>query len=257
MTTRHAYRAIAADLRERVALGEFDATGALDSEAALSERYAVSRPTVRKALEVLRGQGLVAPRHGAGWFVAASTFHQTLALGAFRHAASAVAVAGDVERDVVEFGFRPAPPALAQSLGVAAGADVLYVRSRRTVAGDSLDLTHEWVPAPAAHELSRHNATEPGIWAALTRAGHTIAGVRQTVTAGTATAQDAATLGVDEGMPVLLIRRLAIGADDTPVALADHRYLAHRFALEIEFASGPGTPSDEPPGLHPVQGELT
>ena len=54
------------------------------------------------------------------------------------------------------------------------------------------------------------------------------------------------------GVPLLLVRRVAMGADGIPLALSDHRYLAHRFALEVEFNSGPSASSPEPPGLRAV-----
>ena len=86
LMTRSRFRQIAEDLRERVALGEFSDQGALDSESALCARYAVSRVTVRRALETLREQGLVQSRQGSGWFATGGSFHQRLALGTFRHA---------------------------------------------------------------------------------------------------------------------------------------------------------------------------
>src|SRR6187402_2838139 len=122
--TSSAFARIAHDLRERIALGELGEDGSVESEAELCRRYAVSRPTVRRALELLRDQGLVEARHGAGWFVTGSAFHQRLALGTFRHASSAVAEAGkSVRRRVVEFGYRPGPSALAGSLQVEPGTD--------------------------------------------------------------------------------------------------------------------------------------
>lgn len=244
--------AIAHDLRERVALGEFADTGAMDSEAQLCSRYGVSRPTVRRALETLRDEGLVESRHGAGWFVTGSAFHQRLALGTFRHAGSAVAEAGkSIARRVVEFGFRPAPLSLAAALGVDEGSDLLHSRSVRTVDGEGLDVVREWVPAALAGAVSRDAATAPGIWETLQRQGHRITTVRQTVTAGLASETDADLLGVAEGDPLLLVRRVAV-ADGAPVALSDHRYLAARFALEVEFNSGPATAGSETPGLRSV-----
>ena len=104
MTGRAA--ALAQQMRERVALGDLGPGGALESEAALGARYGVSRVTVRRALEELRAQGLLESRRGAGWFATSGTFHQSLAVGTFRHAESAVASAGKtVRRSVVEFGF--------------------------------------------------------------------------------------------------------------------------------------------------------
>ena len=268
--TSSRFRQIAEDLRERVALGEFGDQGALDSESALCARYAVSRVTVRRALESLREQGLVESRQGSGWFATGGSFHQTLALGTFRHAGSAVTESGRVmSRRVVEFGYRQASPALASALGlVTAGspadkpatdaattggrttvADALHSRSVRTVDGVPLDLVAEWVPAVIGGRVSRADATDPGIWASLQRDGHHVASVRQSITAGIANADDAALLDVAIGAPLLLVRRLALDKDHAPLALSDHRYLAHRFSLEVEFNGWPGAGTDAPPGL--------
>jgi GntR family transcriptional regulator len=257
LMTSSRFRQIADDLRERVALGELGDQGALDSESALCARYAVSRVTVRRALETLRDQGLVESRQGSGWFATGGSFHQTLALGTFRHAGSAVAESGRaMTRRVVEFGYRQASPALASTLGLVAAdadadadADALHCRSMRTVDGVPLDVVAEWVPAAIGGRISRADAADPGIWASLQRDGHRVASVRQSITAGIASTDDAALLDVAVGAPLLLVRRLAMNEDKVPLALSDHRYLAHRFSLEVEFNGWPGAGADTPPGL--------
>ncbi len=45
------------------------------------------------------------------------------------------------------------------------------------------------------------------------------------------------------------MRRVARAADGTPLALSDHRYLAHRFSLEVEFRGWSTAASPETPGL--------
>jgi GntR family transcriptional regulator len=270
--TSSRFRQIADDLRKRVALGEFGDQGALDSESALCTRYAVSRVTVRRALGTLREQGLVESHQGSGWFATGGSFHQTLALGTFRHAGSAVTESGGaVTRRVVEFGYRQVSPTLASALGLrpvdltANGTatangpatsgrspittDVLHSRSVRTVDGVPLDLVAEWVPAAIGKRVSRADATDPGIWASLQRDGHHVASVRQSITAGIASAEDAALLDVEVGAPLLLVRRLALDRGKAPLALSYHRYLAHRFSLEVEFNGWPGVGTDTPPGL--------
>ena len=262
--TSSRYRQITDDLRERVALGEFGDQGALDSESVLCARYGVSRVTVRRALETLREQGLVKSRQGSGWFATGGSFHQTLALGTFRHAGSAVAESGKtMVRRVVEFGYRQASPALASTLGlvtdsadVETDTDALHCRSLRSVDGVPLDIVAEWVPAAIAGRLSRADAADPGIWASLQRDGHRVASVRQTITAGIASEDDAALLDVAVGSPLLLVRRLALDQDKQPLALSDHRYLAHRFSLEVEFNGWPVAGGDTPPGLRERAAEL-
>ena len=140
--------ALAQALRERIALGDVAPTGALESEAVLGRRYGLSRVTVRRALEELRDQGLVESRRGAGWFVTGASFHQTLALGTFRHAGSAVAAAGkSATRRVVEFAYTRPPATVAAALGIESDDEALSSRSVRTVDGEPLDLVAEWVPA--------------------------------------------------------------------------------------------------------------
>jgi GntR family transcriptional regulator len=245
---------VAQQLRERIALGDVGAGGALESEAALGARFGVSRVTVRRALHELRDQQLVESRPGAGWYVTAGTFHQTLAVGTFRHAESAVESAGkSVVRRVVEFGFVDAPPAVADALGLAGETDVLASTSVRSVDEAPLDLVQEWVPASLAGAISRRDAQETGIWATLQRQGHPVDVVRQTVTASVATGADARVLGTAEGSALLLVRRIALDAGNRPLALSDHRYLAHRFSLEVEFRGWSGGTSDDPPGLRTMQ----
>ena len=116
---------------------------------------------------------------------------------------------------------------------------MLSARSLRTVDGEGLDVVREWVPADLAGPVSRDAATRPGIWETLTRHGHRIATVRQVVTAGLASDEDAELLGVAPGDALLLVRRFAADPTGRVLALSDHRYLAQRFALEVEFSSGP------------------
>ena len=247
------YRQVADELRDRIVRGDVDPSGQLASEARLGAEFAVSRVTVRKALELLRERGLVESRRGAGWFVAGGSFRQRLALGSFRHAASAVEESGHrLARHVVSFGWQPVPAYVAGPLDLAEGDEALHCRSVRTVEGRPLDLVDEWVPGPLAGSLSRDDATDPGLWSSLGRDGHPGASVRQTIPAAVAGEDDTGPLEVTTGAPLLVVRRLARGADGRAVAWSEHRYLAHRFSLEVEFhewtPGGPGA-GDGPPGL--------
>ena len=102
------YRAIADELRHRVESGELAAGALLPSESELSGAYDVSRVTVRKALDVLRDEGLVDSRQGFGWFVATDPVRQSLGrLGTIEAQLAELGVGS--ERRVVGFGFRAAP----------------------------------------------------------------------------------------------------------------------------------------------------
>lgn len=248
------FAALAAELRERIALGDYSRTGALESEAEIGRRYDVSRVTVRRALEQLHAEGLVTPRRGSGWYVTSgASFGQTLALGSFQHARSAVTAAGvPLTRAVVGYDYRPAQPDIAQLLELADGAEVLRVQSVRYAGEHPLDTATEWVPLDFAAPVSRAEAENPGVWETLRRHGHDIDLVKQTMTATAAAAPVAAQLGTAVGTPVLLVRRVALLVGGRPLALSEHRYLGHRFRLEVEFHGGPATAGTEPAGVAAV-----
>jgi GntR family transcriptional regulator len=58
------WRQVAADLRRRVAAGEI--TGRLPSERYLAGEYETTVVTIRKALALLRGEGIIETEHGWG-----------------------------------------------------------------------------------------------------------------------------------------------------------------------------------------------
>jgi DNA-binding GntR family transcriptional regulator len=66
------YRRISADLRKMIERQELRTGELLPSEAALTEKYGVSRWTARQALVELQGAGLVEVVHGKGRFVRGS-----------------------------------------------------------------------------------------------------------------------------------------------------------------------------------------
>jgi GntR family transcriptional repressor for pyruvate dehydrogenase complex len=63
--------AIAEDLRSQIASGAIPSGARLPAERDLAERYGVSGPTVREALQGLNALGLVEMRHGSGTYVSA------------------------------------------------------------------------------------------------------------------------------------------------------------------------------------------
>ena len=101
------YQEIADVLRERVRSAS--AGSVLPSESELSTEFAASRVTVRRALETIRDEGLIAARQGFGWFVATEPVRQRLeALGTIE--AQLEESGKHAERKVLEFAFVSPPP---------------------------------------------------------------------------------------------------------------------------------------------------
>jgi DNA-binding GntR family transcriptional regulator len=66
---RPRHRQLADSLRARIASGEFAPGARLPSEAYLSQETGLHRTTVRKAMEILRTEGLIEIRRPKGTFV--------------------------------------------------------------------------------------------------------------------------------------------------------------------------------------------
>ncbi|MDP9798727.1 mutator protein MutT [Catenuloplanes nepalensis] len=64
-----AYRQLAGVLRDRIACGNLPPGRRLPSEKDLHDEFGLARETVRRALAVLRHEGLIEVRHGHGTFV--------------------------------------------------------------------------------------------------------------------------------------------------------------------------------------------
>lgn len=247
------YLQIAQKLREQIAVGRVGAGGALASETDLARRYRVSRMTVRRALEVLRDEGLVNARKGSGWFVAVDPVRQSL--GRFPTIEAAIAGSGvSWERRVLEFRFEDADVDVAHALELTAGAEVLRVRRLNLAGGEPLAVVTVWIPAPLGAALSRADVERATFYDLLPLHGVQLRSAVQTITASIASAEDAEALHIAGGSPLLVCRRVTRDAAGAPAIFAEHRYAAHRTVFEVEFASVSSTAGEGPSGLRLVDG---
>ena len=243
------YLDVAAALRASLASGGYGSGGALDSEAELGVRYGVSRVTVRRALEELRGEGLVTSRRGAGWFVAFDPVRQ--ALGRVTTIEAALEASGaTAERQILEFGFEPAPDPIARSLALEPGAEVLRVRRLTLADGEPFALVTVWLPGALGAQLSRDDAQRAPFYELLAARGTALGSATQSIGADIADADDVRLLGLAPGAAVLACRRVTLARDGSPVVASEHRYPAHRTTFEIDFPCA--EPSSEAQGLRLV-----
>ena len=232
------YQQIAEDLRSRVGRGEFGAGKLLPSESELSGAYAASRITIRKALDVLRDEGLVDARQGFGWFVAADPLRQSLGrLGTIEAQLAASGVRS--ERRVLDFGFVPAPPRARQVLGA---ATVLEVRRLNLADDEPFARVTVWCPDDLGASISRDDVERASFYELL---DVPLGGAVQTIGASLASPDDAALLEVPVGSAVLRCERTTSTADGRPVLLSEHVFPAHRteFLVDLPLADQSIAPS--------------
>jgi GntR family transcriptional regulator len=228
------YLDLADDLRARIVRGT---TGALPSESSLAAEFGASRVTVRRALELLRAEGLVHSRRGAGWFVAVDPVRQPL--GRVTTVEAALEAAGArPSRRVLEFRFETAARDVAKTLGLAADAEVLRVSRLELADGEPFAIVTVWLTGDVGAGLSRAAVERSTFTDLLPLHGVEPTRIAQTITAVAADRTDATRLGVPAGAPLLACRRVTYDRSGVAVMMSDHRYAAHRTAFEVEFSPG-------------------
>jgi GntR family transcriptional regulator len=239
------YQSIADDLRRRLLSGEFAAGRVLPSEADLGAAYDASRVTVRRALEILRGEGLVESRRGAGWNVAADPLRQSLGhLGTIEAQLADLGV--DTERRVLEFGFTRASRQVRAVLGA---EEVLRVRRLNLADGVPFARVTVWVSAELGADLSRADVERSTFYELLPVE---LGGATQTIGAAAATADDAAVLGIPVGTAVLRCTRITHDVDGRPVLYSEHVFPSERTEFVVDLPSS--SRSMAPTGLRLVEG---
>jgi len=238
------YRAIADELRGRVESEELGAGRLLPSESELSRAHLVSRVTVRKALELLREEGLIDARQGFGWFVAADPVRQALGrLGTIEDQLGELGLSS--ERQVVGFRFLSPPPRVRQVLGVDA---VLEVRRLNLADGQPFARVTVWCPEEVGARLSRAEVERTPFYELV---GVPIGGATQTIGAVAASAADAHLLAVPVGSPVLRCERVTRDFGDRPLLVSEHVFPAHRTEFVVDLPKS--EPSMGPSGLRLVE----
>lgn len=212
--------AIADDLRRQITSGDLVAGAVLPSEADLAGSYGVSRVTVRKALELLRTDGLVGSRQGFGWFVAAPVVQRSL--GTLSTIEADLAAQGrEPVRRILSFGFHDDRD----------GERVLEVVRVNLADGQPFALVTVWCPEELGRSLSRDDVEAATFYDLLPVE---LASIDQTIRAAAADERDAEVLGIPPGSPLLVALRISRDAAGEPFLRSEHRFPAHltEFVLE-------------------------
>jgi GntR family transcriptional regulator len=204
-------------LRAQIADHALPAGTRLPSEALLAKELKISRPTLREATRILARDGLLDIRHGVGTFVAAGSPHLRNALDSISSLSAAIRAAGRVAGVQSLSIEQVAPPyEVAQALESPVGAKVGRISRVRLVDGTPLALASEYLPLSAAISFERLASFSGGsLYEFLTQdLGLTLLRSEMSVTAVSATAQQAKDLDIKRGAPLLLMREVHFGEGD-------------------------------------------
>lgn len=222
------YREIADHLRTDIESGHYAAGGLLPSESELCANFDASRVTIRKSLELLRGEGLITSRQGFGWTVASEPLTQSLdsLISIERQLAAAGRI---IERHVVSFGFAQAPP-----VASVLGERVLEVGRLNVVDDSPFSRIVVWCREDLAADISRSQVTDTSFLDLLS--DHLSRAV-QTIAAQPMPNAEADLLGVEPGSAALRVTRVAYAQDSVPLFVSEHWFPGHLTEFVAELSA--------------------
>jgi DNA-binding GntR family transcriptional regulator len=227
------YTELANTLVKRITDGEFAMGQQLPSELALTEAYKVSRSTVRAALDIVQGLGLVTRRRRAGTVVCATTPGNSYTKS-LHTLEDLVNYASYTERQVFDIGEVVADERLATDLECKPGAKWLRIRMLRTEKDGSqspLCWNDAYLEPAIGERVASMIPNGSGLLCHLIQSevGVAVADIKQTIGATAITGETARRLLVEDGTPGLQITRLYLDAAGRTYLITVNSYPADKF----------------------------
>jgi GntR family transcriptional regulator len=213
----------------------------LPSEPELCERFAVSRTTLRRALDELETRGLIVRRQGLGTFFLGGNPVPGLpdllsSMDVMR------AVPGFTSRSLI-FETIPADQRLAERFEVDEGVPVLHVKRHDRVGLIPVAVVDVYLPEPLLSGISATEVEGSSVYALLERRGFPASHARQFVYADVWSEGDAAVMEVGPGQATLVLERTTYSRQNVPIEYALMRFRQRTFRIEMELSSVRGSAS--------------
>lgn len=226
------YQRLARGLRDAIERGVVKPAEALPAERDLATDFAVSRITVRKALDALVAEGLLVRRQGAGTFVAARVEKQFAKLSSFTE--DMAARGRNVRTEWLLRGEGTVTPDESLMLGLSPGAAVH--RFRRIRFADDLPMAIEH-SAIAGFALNGPDSVGDSLYEALETTGNRPTRALQRLRAVLFTADQAKLLGIEKGAPGLYIERRGFLEDGRAIEATQSWYRGDAYDFVAELSA--------------------
>lgn len=230
------YHQVYAVLREQILEGRFDGTP-IPGETTLAADFGVARVTVRRAMQQLAAEGLVARERGRGTFARRPQRRRARPAKADLSGLLENLVSMGLKTDVrvLDLATVGATEEVAAELSVAPGALVQKAVRVRSYEGEPLSHITTFVPDEIARHFGAKELSTVPILTLIERAGTRIGGARQRVSATLADAAVSRHLAVPVGSALLSVTRRVVDARGRPVQWLRGLYRPDRYEYEMEL----------------------
>ncbi|MCB1478947.1 MAG: GntR family transcriptional regulator [Rhodobiaceae bacterium] len=230
------YQRLADTLRQSVITGALKPGDRAPSENFLSDEYGLAPGTVRKALDVLVGEGVFERFQGKGTFVRRPSFDASLfRFFRFRGPDGEFRVP---ESRILRREIEPMPGHVCVALEVSKGTPGISMSRLRMHEGTPVVAEEIWLEHAPFAKFADMPAEEIGalLYPVYDReCGRLVARAEETMTVEAASREIARLLRIDAGAPVIVIDRIAKGYDNKPIEWRRSRGRADQFTYQTEI----------------------
>lgn len=224
------YHQVSQHLEQAIDSGALPPGTLLLNEVDLSEALALSRPTMRRAMQTLVDKGLVVRRRGIGTRVVQPKVRRPLELSSLYDDLASSGKAPTTS--VLSFTALAAIPELATKLGVDEGDKVRELVRLRCASGEPIAKMTNYLPASEVR-FDEQDLAERGLYDLIRAQGVTLHSASQTVGARTATTAEAKLLKEPRGAALLTMERITYDDHGRVVEFGTHVYASSRYSFEI------------------------
>jgi len=223
------YAQVAERFEILIADGTLPSGTRLENEIAMGERFGLSRPTMRRAIQVLVDKGLLVRRRGVGTQIVHGSITRRAELSSLYDD-----LAQDGRKPVTEvLLYETLEPSaeLSVQLGVEVDKPVLHLKRLRSADDAPIALMENYLlEAPLVH---RAELEHRGLYEMLRERGTTMRVARQFVSARAASKEEAKLLEVPIGNPILTLERTVYDQSGRVVEIGHTHYRPDRYTIEF------------------------
>ena len=230
------YSQLADQLKDAITEGALSKGTYLGNEIMLAERWQVSRPTVRRAIQDLVEEGLLVRRRGIGTQVVNDQVRRPFTLSSLF---DDLAAAGRrPTTTVLSLTTEPATTEVAKDLGLRKGTPVVTIVRLRSAGSRKLAVLRNWLIADVASELTAEVLAQQGLYALLRANGVRPHSARQRLGAKIADPVETEMLGLAPGSALMTMRRVMQDDTGRVVEIGSAVYDAEHYTVEMSVVDG-------------------
>lgn len=221
-------------LRDAILRGELSPGSALPGEVRLADRHGVSRVTVRRAMNALAQEGLIARRAGSGAVVTGAPPQGAAIAADFATLMPQLVRMGQqTTARLLAFTYVSAPAAVAQALRLPEGRRVQRAVRVRLIDGAPFSHLTTHVPEDIARNYSETDLASTPLFRLLERSGVRVDHASQSISASLAAPDAAEALEVAVGAALIALTRVVHDATGRGVEHLSALYRPDRFRLDM------------------------